>query len=87
MTKATVTVANVFTSAGKFFKGDVVDLPDSEIKIINEIRAGALEAEKKPMFAKKAKAPAKKKRARNENGTLRADNPSTIHINEAWVND
>ena len=84
MTKATVTVANVFTSAGKFFKGDVVDLPDSEIKIINEIRAGALEAEKS---AAKAKAPAKKKRARNENGTLRADNPSTIHINEAWVND
>ena len=84
MTKATVTVANVFTSAGKFFKGDVVDLPDSEIKLINEIRAGALEAEKP---AAKAKAPAKRKRARNANGTLRADNPSTIHINEAWVND
>ena len=84
MTKATVTVANVFTSAGKFFKGDVVDLSDSEIKIINEIRAGALEAEK-PVA--KAKTPAKRKRARNENGTLRADNPSTIHINEAWVND
>jgi|11BtaG_2_1085332.scaffolds.fasta_scaffold02862_10 hypothetical protein len=87
MTKATVTVANVFTSAGKFLKGDVVDLPADEIKAINEIRFGALEAEKKPMFAKKAKAPAKKKRARNENGTLRADDPSTIHINEAWVND
>jgi hypothetical protein len=87
MTKATVTVANVFTSAGKFFKGDVVDLPESEIKLINEIRAGALEAEKKPLFAKKAKAPAKKKRARNANGTLKADDPSTIHINEAWVND
>ena len=84
MTKATVTVANVFTSAGKFFKGDVVDLPDSEIKLINEIRAGALEAEKP---AAKAKAPAKKKRARNANGTLKADDPSTIHINEAWVND
>ena len=37
MTKATVTVANVFTSAGKFFKGDVVDLPADEIKAINEI--------------------------------------------------
>ena len=84
MTKATVTVANVFTSAGKFFKGDVVDLPDSEIKLINEIRAGALEAEKR---AAKIKAPAKKKRARNANGTLKADDPSTIHINEAWVND
>ena len=84
MTKATVTVANVFTSAGKFSKGDVVDLPDSEIKAINEIRAGALEAEK-PVA--KVKAPAKKKRARNANGTLKADDPSTIHINEAWVND
>jgi hypothetical protein len=87
MTRATVTVANVFTSAGKFIKGDVVDLPADEIKSINEIRAGALKAEKKPMFSKKDKAPAKKKRARNENGTLRADNPSTIHVNEAWVND
>jgi len=84
MTKATVTVANVFTSAGKFSKGDVVDLPDSEIKAINEIRGGALEAEKP---ATKVKAPAKKKRARNANGTLKADDPSTIHINEAWVND
>ena len=84
MTKATVTVANVFTSAGKFSKGDVVDLPESEIKSINEIRAGALEAEKP---AAKVKAPAKKKRARNANGTLKADDPSTIHINEAWVND
>ena len=55
MTKATVTVANVFTSAGKFFKGDVVNLPADEIKAINEIRAGALEAEK-PVA--KAKAPA-----------------------------
>ena len=62
----------------------MVDLPADEIKAINEIRSGALEAEKP---AAKAKAPAKKKRARNENGTLGADNPSTIHINEACVND
>jgi len=83
MTKATVTVANVFTSAGKFFKGDVVDLPDSEIKLINEIRAGALEAEKKPLFAKKAKAPAKKKGAAKENGALRSDISSTIDTSKA----
>ena len=76
MTKATVTVANVFTSAGKFFKGDVIDLPADEIKAINEIRAGALEAEK-PVA--KAKAPAKKTRSQRERHSSR-DNPSTIHI-------
>ena len=83
MTKATVTVANVFTSAGKFLKGDVVDLPADEIKAINEIRAGALEAEKKPMFAKKAKAPASKKRAIKENGAMRADISSSINTDKA----
>lgn len=83
MTKATVTVANVFTSAGKFLKGDVVDLLADEIKAINEIRAGALEAEKKPMFAKKAKAPASKKRAIKENGAMRADISSNINTDKA----
>ena len=83
MTKATVTVANVFTSAGKFLKGDVVDLPADEIKAINEIRAGALEDEKKPMFAKKAKAPASKKRAIKENGAMRADISSNINTDKA----
>ena len=83
MTKATVTVANVFTSAGKFLKGDVVDLPADEIKAINEIRSGALEAEKKPMFAKKAKAPASKKRAIKENGAMRADISSNINTDKA----
>ena len=83
MTKATVTVANVFTSAGKFLKGDVVDLPADEIKAINEIRDGALEAEKKPMFAKKDKAPASKKRAIKENGAMRADISSNINTDKA----
>ena len=32
MAKATVMTPNVFTSAGKFFKGDVVELSDKEIK-------------------------------------------------------
>ena len=30
------------------------------------------------------KAPAKKKRARNSNGTLKADDPSTPNVNEAY---
>jgi hypothetical protein len=84
MTKATVIAANVFTSAGKFFKGDVIDLPDDEIEVINGIRAGALEVEKKTVFAKKTKAPSTKTRARNKNGTLKADDPSTPDVNEAW---
>lgn len=30
--------------------------------------------------------PVKKKRARNDDGTLKADDPSTPNINEAWEN-
>lgn len=32
-----------------------------------------------------AKAPAKRKRARNEDGTLKGDNPDTPDVNEAWT--
>ena len=35
MAKATVMTPNVFTSLGKFFEGDVVELSDKEIKEIN----------------------------------------------------
>jgi hypothetical protein len=42
MAKATVMTPNVFTSAGKFFEGDVVELSDKEIKEINAIRKGPI---------------------------------------------
>jgi hypothetical protein len=31
------------------------------------------------------KAPAKRKRARNDDGTLKGDDPSTPDVNEAWT--
>ena len=37
-------------------------------------------------LAKAKPAPIKRKRARNDDGTLKADDPSTPNINEAWEN-
>ena len=36
-------------------------------------------------LAGKQKAPTKRTRARNKNGTLKADDPSTPDVNEAWT--
>ena len=82
MAKATVMTPNVFTSAGKFFKGDVVELSDKEVKEINAIRKGTLEV--KTVLTPVKKAVTKRKRARNANGTLKSDDPSTPNINEAY---
>jgi len=79
MAKATVMTPNVFTSAGKFFEGDVVELSDKEI---NAIRKGTLEV--KTVLTPVKKAVTKRKRARNANGTLKSDDPSTPNVNEAW---
>ena len=35
-------------------------------------------------FAEKSAAKAQKKRARNKDGTLKADDPNTPDVNEAW---
>lgn len=79
MAKVTVKVPNIFTSAGKHVEGDIVELSDAEIKSINASRKGALQGE-----TVLKKAATKVKRARNKNGTLKADDPSTPNINEAW---
>ena len=61
--------------------GDEVDLPEAEVKKIMAMKPTAFEILKAdPKPAKKA---AKKKRARNDDGTLKADDPSTPE-NEAW---
>lgn len=56
MPKVTVKAANLFTSLGKHFAGDVVELPQKEIDAINKINDGAFEAQKpaKKPAAKKA---------------------------------
>ena len=80
--KVLVKDRSISTSKGILRGGDEVDLPDAEVKKIMVMKPSAFEilkAEPKP--AKKATA--KKKRARNEDGTLKADDPSTPE-NEAW---
>jgi hypothetical protein len=39
----------------------------------------------KSIEAAPQKAPAKRKRARNDDGTLKGDDPSTPDVNEAWT--
>ena len=82
--KIQVNLRSLSTSQGMIRNGDVVDLPEEEIRKIIAFRPHAvtvLEIETKPT---KKKAPAEKKRARNANGTLKADDPSTPDVNEAW---
>ena len=80
--KVLVKDRSISTSQGIFRNGDEVELPSAEVKKIMVMKPSAFEilkAEPKPV----KKTTAKKKRARNENGTLKADDPSTPE-NEAW---
>lgn len=82
--KVLVKDRSISTSKGIFRNGDEVELPDAEVKKIMVMKPSAFEilkAETKPKAAKKTTA--KKKRARNKDGTLKADDPSTPE-NEAW---
>lgn len=79
--KVLVKDRSISTSQGIFRNGDEVELPDAEVKKIMVMKPNAFEVLKSdPKPAKKA---AKKKRARNKDGTLKADDPSTPE-NEAW---
>tara|TARA_Y100001978_G_C23687281_1_gene432673 strand:+ start:1669 stop:1998 length:330 start_codon:yes stop_codon:yes gene_type:complete len=90
--KYIIKAKSVGTSTGIHAQGTVVDLPEAEVTKIHKMKPGTFEAvEDTVVFkstAKKApakKAPAqKKKRARNANGTLKADDPSTPNVNEAY---
>ena len=83
--KVQVNLRSLSTSQGMIRNGDVVDLPEEEIRKIIAFRPHAVTVlEIEPAKPAKKKAPAKKKRARNANGTLKADDPSTPDINEAW---
>ena len=86
-----VTYRSMSTCAGRVRNGDIVDLPEEEVRRILTTKPRALQilpelplekpAQKKPVIKK---APAKRKRARNADGTLKADDPTTPDINEAW---
>ena len=83
------------TSAGRVRNGEIIDIPEAEYEKICVTKPMALEAlpelpleEPKPKAAPKKptakKAPVKRKRARKADGTLKADDPSTLDVNEAW---
>ena len=77
---------SVSTSKGIKRNGDIIELPEAEVKKIQVINPNAFTVlEEAPVFkSAKKKAPAKKKRARNANGTLKGDNPATPLVNEAY---
>ena len=86
-----VTYRSMSTCAGRVRNGDIVDLPEQEVRRILTTKPRALQILpelplEKPAQKKRVakKAPAKRKRARNADGTLKADDPSTLDINEAW---
>jgi hypothetical protein len=81
------------TSVGRVRNGDIIDIPEAEYNKICVTKPAALEILpelplEKPAPKKRAakKAPVKRKRARNADGTLKGDDPSTPDVNEAWVN-
>ena len=82
-----VRIRSLSTSLGFKRNGDIVDLPEDEIKKIMVLRPEAFEVMPQPkkeapkVVAKKA-AP-KRKRARTDAGQFQADDPSTPK-NEAW---
>ena len=79
--KVLVVDRSISTSKGIMRGGDEGDLPDAEVKKIMAMKPNAFEVLKAD--PKPAKKTAKKKRARNDDGTLKADDPSTTE-NEAW---
>lgn len=70
------------TSAGMKRNGDEADLPEDEVSRILKLHPSALEIlpEEKPAPQKRGR---KKKRAHNDDGTFKADDPKTPK-NEAY---
>ncbi len=83
--KVQVNYRSMSTSQGIVRNGDMVDLPTAEVDRINSMKPGALiEIEETAVF-KSAKPKAKtKKRARNKDGTLKGDDPSTPDVNDSF---
>ena len=83
--KVLIKSRSMSTSQGMARNGDIVELAKEEVDKILAVRPYTIEvlAEEAPKKAPKKPA-AKKKRARNDDGTLKADDPSTPDVNEAW---
>tara|TARA_R100001480_G_scaffold7714_2_gene15738 strand:- start:1874 stop:2134 length:261 start_codon:yes stop_codon:yes gene_type:complete len=84
--KYIIKAKSVSTSVGIQSEGNIVDIPKAEVAKIHKMKPGTFEAVEDTIVFKSTakKTPAKKKRARNKNGTLKADDPSTPDINEAY---
>jgi len=84
--KYIIKAKSISTSVGIHSEGNIVDIPEAEVLKIHKMKPGTFEAvEDTILFKSTAKnPPSKKKRARNANGTLKADDPSTPEINEAY---
>ena len=83
--KVLIKARSMSTSQGMARNGDIVELPEAEVNKVLAVRPHFIEvlAEEAPKKTPK-KASAKKKRARNDDGTLKADDPDTPDVNEAW---
>ena len=80
--KVKVLMKSISTTAGIMSQDQIIELPDAEVEKIMFMKPHAFEVIQEMPAMKKA--PAKKKRARNSNGTLKADDPSTPNVNEAY---
>ena len=84
MKKVLVNAIKLHCSVGRIEKGETAILPDEEVTKINKLRPHVITVVEDVVEKPAKKAPAKRKRARNTNGTLKSDDPSTPDINEAW---
>ena len=84
--KYIIKAKSISTSVGIHSEGNVVDIPEAEVLKIHKMKPNTFEAVEDTIVFKSTakKTPSKKKRARNSNGTLKADDPSTPDINEAY---
>jgi len=76
------------TSKGFVGQDEIVDLPDAEVKKIMVLQPHIVEIleDEVPAFKSNGAKKPTKKRARNADGTLKGDDPSTPDINEAYEN-
>ena len=78
-----IRIRSMSTSLGFKRNGDVVDLPEDEVKKIMVLRPEAFEVMQQPKKPAAKKAAPKRKRARTDDGQFQADDPATPE-NEAW---
>ena len=82
--KVKVLMKSISTTAGLVGQDQVIDLPEAEVKKIMYMKPQAFEVIQEMPPMKKAAPQSKKKRARNADGTLKADDKATPNVNEAY---